>query len=227
MDIPWYQQAAALDQLRLFGRAIQGIAPYEIVIEPDFSQCPGGCCNFEKRRITVNPILFHASDKEQYLLTKALLVHEAGHRRHTIPTRLPEIVLEIANILEDERVEVQMCEEFLGLRWLVHRLAQRFYDESGPIDVTSTRPNTVVEYFLQLRWATRIGRPVKGALSPINAQRWEAIKSLVLASWHADTSTIVDAHAATIVNILGLNESNDLRRLIQFTSATQGSTANV
>jgi len=47
MDVPWYQQEVALDQLLLFGRAIQGIAPYDIVIEPDYAICPGGYCNFE------------------------------------------------------------------------------------------------------------------------------------------------------------------------------------
>lgn len=155
--------------------------------------------------------------KEQYLLTKALLVHEAGHRRHTIPTRLPEIVLDIANILEDERVEARMCDEFIGLRWLVYRLAKRFYDESGPIDETSTLPNTVVEYFLQLRWATRVGRPVKGALSPENKERFEAIKPLVFESWRAEESTTVDTNAEKIVKILGLNHCQSLRKLLKLT----------
>jgi hypothetical protein len=103
MIVPWYEKKAIRDELILFGRAIQGVWPYEVIIEPDPAKCHSGLCSFNARKILVNPTLFKAPAAEQFLLTKALLVHEAGHRRHTDPTWVLDTVREIANILEDER----------------------------------------------------------------------------------------------------------------------------
>ncbi|MEN6520049.1 MAG: hypothetical protein ABFD46_02720 [Armatimonadota bacterium] len=202
----WYEREDIREKLVLFGRAIQGPGPYEVVIEPDQDKCHSACCSFESKRITVNPTIFNVSPKEQYLLTKAALVHEAGHRRYTTPTPLPSIISEIFNILEDERVENRMWEEFIGLRWLIKRLAARFYEEAEPVNKASDMPHAVVSYFLQLRWAKRIGKPVKGGLSSRNAALWEKIEPLVYESWQAESSESVTRNTAKIAEILSFNE---------------------
>ncbi|MHB1459536.1 MAG: hypothetical protein ACYC0V_21705, partial [Armatimonadota bacterium] len=182
MTVPWYENENVRDKLMIFGRAIQGVGPFEVVIEPDPTKCHSGLCSFDSRRISVNPTLFKLPAIEQYQLTKALLVHEGGHRRHTAPTVLPDIVREIANILEDERVESRMWEEFVGVRWLIKKLAARFYQETTPIEKTSDRPDRVVCYFLQFRWAKRINQPIKGGLSPRNELLWKNVEPFVYES---------------------------------------------
>ena len=206
MQDVWYQREETLDQLRVFGRAIQGCSPYDVIIEPDPTKCRSGCCSFATRQISVNPTLFDVSGEEQYQLTKALLAHEAGHRRHTDPTCLPAIVREVANILEDERVERRMWEEFVGLRWLIRKLAARFYEEAKPIDTASDMPHEVVSCFLRLRWAKRINQPIKGSLSPRNQALWQKVEPLVYESWEAANSMMVNRNAARIAEILSIDK---------------------
>ncbi len=99
-----------------------------------------------------------------------------------------------------------MCREFVGVRWLLHRLSGRFYAETKPIDGASDASEEVILYFLQLRWAARIGQPVKGGLSAKNRLLWEKVKPLVFEAWEAETSETADHNAAEIVGILGVPE---------------------
>jgi len=207
MAIPWYEWRNIRNRLIVFGRAVQGVSPYRVRIEPDRNKCPSGYCHFGKREIAVNPGIFALLPKDQYQLTKAILVHEAGHRRFTAPSKLSPLVHEVANILEDERMERQMSDEFAGVRWLLKKLSQTLYDESKPINEASDCPGEVVAYFLQLRWARRVGSPIKGGLSPKNQELWQKVEPLVYESWQAETSQIVDRNAEKIVNVLGLKES--------------------
>jgi hypothetical protein len=206
MAVPWYEWRNIRNRLVVFGRAVQGVSPYQVAIEPDRSKCPSGYCHFTKREIAANPNIFALRPKDQYQLTKAILVHEAGHRRFTTPNKLSPLVHQVANILEDERIERQMYEEFAGVRWLVKRLSQQLYQESKPIDAKSDSPGEVVAYFLQLRWGKRIGRSMKGSLSSKNQELWQKVEPLVFEAWQAATSEIVDRNAEEIVRILGLKE---------------------
>lgn len=207
MAIQWYEWKNIRNRLIVFGRAIQGISPYRVLIEPDGKKCPAGHCNFTRREIAVNPGIFSALPKDQYQLTKALLIHEAGHRRFTTPNRLPSVVHTVSNILEDERVERLMADEFAGLRTMLRELSHRLYDEARPVDKASECPVEVMSYFLQLRWARRIGKPVKGELSPHNEELWHQVEPLVYEAWEAESSEVVDCNAEQIVRILGLKES--------------------
>lgn len=177
-----------------------------MLIEPDPTKCPTGYCNFARREIAANPNLFSVNPRNQYQLTKAVLVHEAGHRRFTSPSKLSPLVHQVANILEDERIERQMCQEFAGVRWLVKKLSQALYGQSKPVNETSDSPGEVVAYFLQLRWAKRIGQPIKGSLSPRNHALWQKVEPLVYEAWQAERSEAVDKNGEEIVRILGLKE---------------------
>jgi len=206
MTVPWYEWRNIRNRLIIFGKAVQGVFPYRVTIEPDRKKCPSGYCNFTKREIAANPNIFKLSPKDQYQLTKAILVHEAGHRRFTSPNKLPPLVHQVANILEDERIERQMSEEFVGVRWLIRKLSQILYDESKPVNKTSDSPGEIVAYCLQLRWAKRIGLPIKGGLSSRNQELWQKVESLVYEAWQAESSVAVDRNAEEIVRILGLKE---------------------
>jgi len=206
MTIPWYEWHNLRERLAIFGRAIQGISPYRVVIEPDSKKCSSGYCNFTKKEIAANPNLFSLLPKDQYQLTKGILVHEAGHRRFTTPKKLSGVVHQVANILEDERIERQMSEDFAGVRWLVKKLSQTLYNESEPVKENSDSPGEVIAYFLQLRWAKRIGLRVKGSLSGKNQELWQKVEPLVYEAWDANNSEVVNGNAKKIVHILGLKE---------------------
>lgn len=207
MGIPWYEWRNLRNRLVIFGRAVQGTSPYRVLVEPDKDKCPAGYCNFSRREIAVNPGIFDLLPREQYQLTKAILVHEAGHRRFTVHDNLSPVTHTIANILEDERIERLMADEFAGLRPLVKKLSLQLYKEAQPVDQASDCPGQVVSYFLQLRWAQRVGKPVKGGLCPRNQELWHQIEPLVYGAWEAETSKIVDQNAELIVEILGLKEN--------------------
>lgn len=213
MSCPWYEQGNLREEILVFGRAIQGVAPYDIIIEPDHAKCHGGCCSFDDRLIVVNPTLFDTPPEEQFTLTKGLLVHEAGHKRFTTPSSRPVITRKIANIMEDERVERLMCEEFIGVRWMVQRLAERFYQKATPINPNSDESYLVVSYFLMLRWAKRIGKPVRGNLSKKNQLLWKQVEPLVYDAWQAENSLVVDQYAIVIAEILGFNELININRV--------------
>lgn len=207
MTVPWYEWRNIRNKLIIFGRAVQGVSPYRVLVEPDRAKCPSGYCNFSRREIATNPSLFpDLIPKDRFHLTRAILVHEAGHRRFTTPNKLSPLVHQVANILEDERVERQMCEEFAGVRWLVRRLSHALYEDSKPLDEKSDSSGEVVAYFLQLRWAKRLGLPIKGGLSIKNRELWQKVEPLVYESWQAETSQIVDRNAGEIVRTLGLKE---------------------
>ena len=162
----WYDWRNVRGSLVTFGKAIQGVSPYKVVIEPDESKCPTGYCNFTKRRIAVNPKLFpDRTPKEQYSLTKALLVHEAGHRRFTMPGQAKGVLHLVINILEDQRIENLMSESFAGLRHLVLALCQAMYNDAHPLDADS-------EAWILRVWANKFfGRsPGRSSASPLGGK---------------------------------------------------------
>jgi hypothetical protein len=205
MDALWYERKDYRDRLVTFGRAIQGVSPYEIVIEPNPQKCRSAQCNFTVEKITVNPTFFPGTPEAQYIITKALLVHEAAHRRFSTPVSTPTLVREVANILEDERVDRLMCHKFAGACWFLCKLSEVFLEGTSTIDEKSDSPGEVVGYFLQLRWANRIGKRVKGGLSSHNLTLWEKIKPIVYESWQARNTKAVNVNAARIVDVLGFD----------------------
>ena len=107
MAIKWWQWRNIQERLRLYGVALQGPEPYRI----EFADDPGltGLTDFELRLVRVNPELIPGlKPREAYDITKAVLCHEAGHRRFTTPAKLPAVVHMVSNILEDQRIESLM-----------------------------------------------------------------------------------------------------------------------
>ena len=129
MALRWWQWKHIQERLRLWGRALQGVEPYriEIVDEPGLT----GLTNFTQRLIKVNPEMIHGlKPREGYEITKAVLCHEAGHRRFTTHAELNPVVHMVSNILEDQRIESLMMEEFAGTRPLIRRMTEALYEQS-------------------------------------------------------------------------------------------------
>jgi hypothetical protein len=225
MSVPWYEWRHIRNRLLAHARAVQGVSPYRVVLEPDRSKCPSGYTNFSQRLIMVNPTMFEVTPEEQYQLTKAVLCHEAGHRRFTTPSTLPSHVHFVANILEDDRVERVMEEEFAGVRSLLKKLSEELLNQALPLDPASEDPTQVLSYILQLRWAVRSGLWVKGELSPGNWSLWEQVSPLVQEAWSAESSLVCDRNAHEIIRILGITEPDIpqwLKELLEKLEAVEG-----
>jgi hypothetical protein len=225
MAIPWYEWCPIRSRLLSYARAVQGISPYRVTLEPDKSKCRGGYTNFSHRLITVNPTMFEVPPEEQYNLTKAVLCHEAGHRRFTTPSDHPAHVHFVSNILEDDRIERLMEEEFAGIRPLLRKLSEQMLKGATPLSPENDDPVQVLNYILQLRWATRCGQMVNGALSQRNWQRWELVEPLVYEAWTAESSQVCDRNAQEIIHILEIEEHDIpqwLRDLLEKLEAIEG-----
>lgn len=205
----WHDWRHIRERLVTFGRAIQGVSPYQVVIEPDASACATACCDFGRQRIAVNPEVFaRRPPREQYSLTRALLVHEAGHRRFTTPGGLTGALAMVANCLEDERIERLMSDGFAGLRPLIRELARAALGEAPPLDPKIESPGQVLAALIMTRWAERTGEGVKGNLSETNQAIFERVLPLAREAWKAPDTATVNALAARIVDILALPEDS-------------------
>ena len=58
MSVPWYEWRHIRNRLLSHARAVQGISPYRVVLEPDRAKCASGYTNFSQRLIMVNPTMF-------------------------------------------------------------------------------------------------------------------------------------------------------------------------
>lgn len=202
--LKWWQWRNIQERLRLFGRALQGPEPYRI----EFADDPGltGLTDFSRRLVRVNPEMFpDLRPRARYDITKAVLCHEAGHRRFTEPTELSPVVHMVSNILEDQRIESLMMEEFAGTRPLIRMLTEALYERSPELEATDD-PGHVIAAALQYRWACRLGLPLKGELSPANEELWQQVRPLAKKAWVAGSSLEVDRIAGRIVRLLDLKE---------------------
>ena len=203
----WYDWGTTRSQLVTFGKAIQGVSPYKVIIEPDPRRCETGWCNYGKRQIAVNPTLFpDLPAADQYRLTQAILVHEVGHRRFTTPSTLGPVVHTVFNILEDERIERLMSQYFAGLGHLLVILSAQMLRELPELNPKSNSPDEVLNFMLKLRWSERTGTEVVTKVSTINTKRWNEVEPLVRKSWMAQTSIEVEKTAIHVAAILDLKE---------------------
>jgi hypothetical protein len=220
MAIKWWQWRNIQEKLRLFGRAVQGVEPYRIEFE-DWPHLTGQT-DFEERLVLVNPEMIPGlKPRDAYEMTKAVLCHEAGHRRFTTPSKLPVAVHVVSNILEDQRIESLMMEEFAGTRPLIWNLTTALYDRSPDLE-PSDEPGQVVAAALQHRWAVRLGEPLKGELSETNQRLWEEVRPLVEKAWAADSSRKVDRIACRIVKLLGIKDADLPDWVIQASDRCRG-----
>jgi len=127
----------------------------------------------------------------------------------------------VSNILEDQRIESLMMEEFAGTRPLIWNLTKAMYDRSPDLEPTED-PGHVVAAALQHRWAVRLGETLKGELSEKNQKLWEEIRPLVEKAWVADSSKKVDRIAHRIVKILGIKEADLPDWVIQASDRCRG-----
>src|SRR5574341_185517 len=206
----WYEWRTHSNRLKAWSRAMQGANPYTVEFEPNPAKCPTAYTDFSKRLMRVNPEFAGTKPRDQYDFTKAMLSHEAGHKRFTTPNKaLRPVVAQISNILEDERIERLMESEFAGCRPLLKRLNKAMQEKAPAIKPDSESTADVLNWMLQARWTERSGLPFNGELSPKNQELWEQCQPLQAECFYAETSETCDVNAARIAEILGMSEPDD------------------
>ncbi len=165
------------------------------------------------KKIEVNPEMFSRQPADvQFRCTQGLLFHEVGHARYTSawPDQAENILRDLVNALEDERIEKCMRTAFPGGAPALELLGDLVYTELTP--GTSTPAFKVIDACLAWRWAhTRGGerkmlRQLKLDGDAVAGELWMKIKPLVEAAWHAPDTSEVIRLGREILKILGLPE---------------------
>ena len=203
----WYDWRNVRETLVTFGRAIQGVSPYPVVIEPDRRRLRHGALQLHAATHRCEPDGLPGSDAQGAVRPdqgapgargRAPALHHAGRREGRAAL--------VANCLEDERVERLMSDGFAGLRPLVSELSRAMCADAQPLDPRSDSPGQVLAALLMTRWSERAGTALKG--KPVESEPGALGTVLPLAreAWAAPDTGTVNALAERIVEILGLTE---------------------
>jgi hypothetical protein len=164
------------------------------------------------RIIQVNPQLFpEESVAVQFRLTQGLLAHECGHAWFTgnWPEQSDNVLQELSNLLEDQRVENAICALYPGVAPAVRLLGDHVYASLQP---ASHQVNLQV-YACCLAWRWAHSRTSQAELfgrlgvSPAGQDLWIKIRPLVEQAWCAADTSVVIRLAKEILSILELPES--------------------
>jgi hypothetical protein len=171
------------------------------------------------KRIEVNPEMFaRESIDVQFRATQGLLLHEVGHALYTDawPEQKDNVLCELVNVLEDERIERAMSVAFPGAAPALTLLGDLVYR-----DLRGSEPKPEFKAFqacLAWRWAhTRsTEREMFKRLNMLKDEtacdHWSKIRPLVEAAWHAPNTNEVIRLARDILAVLRIPESLPPRR---------------
>jgi len=161
--------------------------------------------------IQANPQLFPDQPVEaQFRVTQGLLAHECGHAWFTgsWPDQDENVLQELTNILEDERIERSICVLYPGVKPAIRLLGDLVYTEIKPVEDFKFQAYTCC---LAWRWAhTRTSE--EEMFRKIKVERegkdlWAKIRPLVEQSWESlDTQSVI-ALARDILKMLDIPAS--------------------
>jgi hypothetical protein len=172
------------------------------------------------KRIEVNPEMFARESVDvQFRATQGLLLHEVGHAKYTDawPEQQDNVLCELVNVLEDQRIERAMSIAFPGATPALTLLGDLVYRDLRGGEV---KPEfKAFQACLAWRWAhTRSSeREMLKRLNMLKDEaacaHWTKIKPLVEAAWSAPDTGEVICLARDILKLLGIPESLPPRRL--------------
>jgi Mg-chelatase subunit ChlD len=170
--------------------------------------------DFDRKRVVVDPTIVTSDDPALHLLyTKGVIAHEAGHVRFTTPAYglkttdmgsvKTQVLAQLCNILEDERVDRAMANSHWGMEAPLQIRKRALWEQRlTPLDPSKSEPEEVLSAIIQLRY----GWELKGSLSPENQARLELVRPLVVAAWNAPDTETVRGYAEQVMKLLGLEE---------------------
>jgi len=171
------------------------------------------------KRIEVNPEMFkHESIDVQFRATQGLLLHEAGHSRYTSdwPEQKDNVLCELVNMAEDERIERNMAVAFPGAASTLTLLGDLVYRD---LRGSESKPEyKALNACLAWRWAhTRsdereMFKRLNMTRDEVARDHWSKIRPLVEAAWSASDTREVIGIARNILAILHIPDSLPSRR---------------
>jgi hypothetical protein len=159
--------------------------------------------------IQVNPQLFPEQDVEvQFRLTQGLLAHECGHAWFTSswPDQSETILQELANMLEDQRIEGGICILYPGVAPAICLLGDLMY--ANLAKAAGDPSQQAYCCCLAWRWAhSRTGEQEmfeRLGISSAGQRLWHEIQPMVEQAWMAADTAKVISLAREILGLLDL-----------------------
>lgn len=214
-NIPWWYWRSVQNRLTKWAHLLLGGRKYTVELTTKIAT---GAHYPTLKRIEVNPEMFNReSIDNQFKATQGLLLHEVGHARFTDawPDQRDNVLCELVNMLEDERMERCISTLFPGAASTITLLGDLVYRECRGGE---TKPEyKALNACLVWRWAhsrateedmfKRLGM----ARDPNAKNMWATIKPLVEKSWDAPNTKDVIRIAKEILRILSIAESQPKR----------------
>ncbi|MBI9044601.1 MAG: hypothetical protein JEZ06_08955 [Anaerolineaceae bacterium] len=177
-----------------------------------------GSCDLKNLVIRVNAQIAPEETVEiQFRLTQGILAHEVGHAFFTDAwpdKKSGTMLLDLVNILEDERIERAVGILYPGVVPVIHQVGDLFLGEFSPLEFKKMEANLQV-FNLSLIWRweqrkvkmTEIRMLKKYHIQEAGRELWTHVQPLVEEAWQAANTSEVIRIAEDILNILDI--SND------------------
>jgi hypothetical protein len=211
LSAPWWIWRSVQTRLIKWTLLLLGGRKYSVELTTDVET---GEHAPDLKRIRVNPEMFAREGVEaQFHATQGLLFHEVAHARYTDawPEQKNNVLCELVNMLEDARIEQNMCAAFPGGAPALTLLGDLVYRD---LRGAETKPEyKALQACLAWRWAqTRAGeRDMFRRLNMVkdDAARdlWNKIKPVVESAWEAPHTSEAIRLAREILTLLGIPES--------------------
>jgi hypothetical protein len=208
----WWWEHQVQQRLIKYTHALMMGRHYKVIL----TDTGTGYTDFNSRVVQANPTLFASQPVEvQFMVTKAILSHEGGHVLFTDewPEAAPNNLLNLVNMLEDERVERCMTTLYPGLT--------EEFDKLGDLEISLSKrmlsepaAAKVVSACLRWRWLwdKKTGEKKLFELNSFDTKAqdlWNQVKPLVEAAWTAWGTARVIELANQIMDILKLPKDKE------------------
>ena len=219
--LKWYEYLPNRDRLELWTRSL---APGRITsLRWDLTQ-ETAWFNPARRSIGINPTSVGKTPREQWIGSRAMAAHEAGHANYTGSSLGEGATLHhLSNILEDQRIEWLICKAFPALtkemraknRWRWNAESAPTAANDNPYHILAAALLHRWEWWLGIRTLKRKRKAIKSLASKIvlcteNQKRWDTVRSWVEEAWVASSSDEVVAIAKRILDFLKIPETPEL-----------------
>jgi hypothetical protein len=165
--------------------------------------------------IQANPQLFPEEEVPlQFRCTQGLLAHEVGHALFSSswPDQQENILRELANILEDQRIENAISVFYPGVASVIHALNAEMWKNVKPFSMEQDPAQAAFRCCLYWRWAREHleagAFPTHMRMDRAARERWEKVRPLVEEAWRAPDTIRVIELARQVLAILEMSVSN-------------------
>jgi Mg-chelatase subunit ChlD len=213
----WWWRGVQLRLTKWTQALLQG-RRYSVELDP---KCRSAVHCKDSKSIRVNPQFMPGEEPAiQFRITQALLAHEVGHALFTDAWtgRGENVLAEMANILEDQRVEDAISTRYPGIAPAIDLLGDRSYEAITKRKLRGDAPENAYRLCLYWRWAAKRASSEESFLTKLKVDEgtialWSKVRPLVEEAWKAPNTQAVIEQARQILHTLGIPESQEPLRL--------------